>query len=113
MTKETRPWGYYEILYTENGMQIKRLVVRSGKRLSLQSHEKRSEHWYIKQGQALAEIEGNTYTLDVGHSITILKGEKHRVSAAGNDNLELIEIQEGTYLGEDDIVRYDDDFGRA
>ena len=113
MTKETRPWGYYEILYTENGMQIKRLVVHSGKRLSLQSHEKRSEHWYIKEGQALAEIEGNTYTLDVGHSITILKGEKHRVFAAGNDDLELIEIQEGTYLGEDDIVRYDDDFGRA
>jgi mannose-6-phosphate isomerase len=97
MTRETRPWGYYEILYTENGMQIKRLVVHSGKRLSLQSHEKRSEHWYIKEGQALAEIEGNTYTLDVGHSITILKGEKHRVSAAGNDDLELIEIQEGTY----------------
>jgi mannose-6-phosphate isomerase len=113
MTKETRPWGYYEILYIENGMQIKRLVVHSGKRLSLQSHEKRSEHWYIKEGQALAEIEGNTYTLDVGNSITILKGEKHRVSAAGNDDLELIEIQEGTYLGEDDIVRYDDDFGRA
>ena len=113
MTRETRPWGYYEILYTEDGMQIKRLVVTNGKRLSLQSHEKRSEHWYIKQGQALAEIEGKIYALKVGHSITILKGEKHRVSAAGSDDLELVEIQEGTYLGEDDIVRYDDDFGRA
>lgn len=113
MTKETRPWGYYEILYTENGMQIKRLVVYSGKRLSLQSHKHRSEHWYIRSGNALTQVEDQEYNLGAGHSITILKGEKHRVTAAGKNDLELIEIQEGTYLGEDDIVRYDDDFGRA
>jgi mannose-6-phosphate isomerase-like protein (cupin superfamily) len=113
MTRETRPWGYYEILYTENGMQIKRLVVHKGKRLSLQSHKKRSEHWYIRSGNALTQVEDQEYNLGAGHSITILKGEKHRVTAAGKKDLELIEIQEGTYLGEDDIVRYDDDFGRA
>lgn len=113
MTRETRPWGYYEILYTEDGMQIKRLVVYSGKRLSLQSHKHRSEHWYVRSGSALADIEGQEYVLNAGHSITILKGEKHRVTAAGKNDLELIEVQEGTYLGEDDIVRYDDDFGRA
>lgn len=111
--KDNRPWGWYEILLTLPEMQIKRIHVELGKRLSLQSHEKRSEHWLITAGKAKVQVNDKTYELIDGHSITILQGEKHRVEAIGDDDLEFIEIQQGTYFGEDDIVRYDDDYGRA
>lgn len=112
-TKENRPWGWYEILLTQADMQIKRIHVNAGKRLSLQSHEKRSEHWLITAGKAKVQVNEEFFDLTDGHSITIMQGEKHRVEALGDDDLEFIEIQQGTYFGEDDIVRYDDDFGRA
>ena len=111
--KEDRPWGWYEILLTLPEMQIKRIHVNTGKRLSLQSHEKRSEHWLITAGKAKVQVNEELFELTDGQSITILQREKHRVEAIGTDDVEFIEIQRGTYFGEDDIVRYDDDFGRA
>jgi len=113
MIKEERPWGWYEILLTESEMQIKRIHVYAGKRLSLQSHEKRSEHWFITAGIARVQVDEQYFDFTEGNSITILQGEKHRVQAVGDNDVEFIEIQRGTYFGEDDIVRYEDDFGRA
>ena len=111
--KEKRPWGWYEILITLPEMQIKRIYVEAGKRLSLQSHEHRSGHWLITAGKAKVQVEDAYFDLSEGHSITILKGERHRIEALEHDDVEFIEIQRGTYFGEDDIVRYEDDFGRA
>lgn len=114
MTREIfiRPWGFYDILHTEPGTQIKRIHVEANKRLSKQSHEHRAEHWYITEGKGIVEIEDNVFHVGAGDSITIGVKEVHRVAAAG-ESLTFIEIQTGDYLGEDDIVRYDDDYGRA
>lgn len=112
-SRETRPWGWYEILLTQPEMQIKRIHVDAGKRLSLQSHKKRSEHWLITAGKAKVQVDDQYYDFVEGNSITILKGEKHRIEAKEYDDVEFIEIQRGSYFGEDDIVRYEDDFGRA
>ena len=112
-TRSERPWGWYEILLTRPEMQIKRIHIDAGKRLSLQSHTKRSEHWLITSGTAKVTVDEQEFEFKNGNAITILVGEKHRVEALGEDDVEFIEIQQGTYFGEDDIVRYDDDYGRA
>lgn len=114
MTREIfiRPWGYYDILHTEPGTQIKRIYVENNKRLSKQSHKHRSEHWLITAGKALVEIEDNVFHLSTGDSVTIGVGEVHRIQGASEEGCTFIEIQQGDYLGEDDIIRYEDDFGR-
>jgi mannose-6-phosphate isomerase-like protein (cupin superfamily) len=116
MTQEifVRPWGFYVILHTEQRVQVKRIHVENGSRLSKQSHEHRAEHWYITQGYAKVEIGEQELHLGPGDYVSIEVGEVHRVEAEGaDDDLVFIEIQTGEYLGEDDIVRYEDDFGRA
>ena len=107
-----KPWGSYSTFEKNRTYLVKRITVEPGKRLSLQSHEHRSEFWIVAQGTALVTIENEERVLNVGESIVIGKQQKHRLSNTGESQLELIEIQFGTTLDEDDIVRYQDDFGR-
>jgi mannose-6-phosphate isomerase-like protein (cupin superfamily) len=116
MTQEifVRPWGFYIIIHTEQRVQVKRIHVENGSRLSKQSHKHRAEHWYITQGYAKVELGEQELHLGPGDYVSIGVGEVHRVEAEGTDeDLVFIEIQTGDYLGEDDIVRYEDDFGRV
>lgn len=112
-TKVFRPWGSYEVLEEGNGFKIKRLVVLPGKRLSLQSHNHRSEHWVVVQGCAVVQINDNHYNLNINESIYIKQGDKHRLSNESDSLLIIIEAQVGEYLDENDITRYEDDFKRA
>ncbi|CAE6881463.1 Mannose-6-phosphate isomerase / Mannose-1-phosphate guanylyl transferase [Pseudomonas marincola] len=107
-----RPWGNYTVLEQDQGFKIKRVVVRPGAALSLQSHRLRSEHWVVVQGQARV-ISGDTEcVLERNQSTYIAAGQRHRLANPGESDLVLIEVQSGDYLEEDDIVRYDDDYGR-
>ncbi|TFH41182.1 MAG: cupin domain-containing protein [Chrysiogenales bacterium] len=108
-----RPWGFYENLVEGTGHKVKRITVYPGKRLSLQSHERRSEHWYIVAGEALFNLNDDAIRLKPGEAVNIGLSDRHRIENVGSENLVFIEIQTGDYFGEDDIVRYDDDFGRA
>jgi len=112
MEKENRPWGGYEVLIDELGYKVKRLVVKSGKRCSYQAHHRRAEHWFVVQGTATATVDDKEITLKAGDSIDIPIGVKHRICGTGDNETILIEVQTGTYFGEDDIVRFEDDFGR-
>lgn len=108
-----RPWGAYESLGRGDRFQVKRLIVNPGKRLSVQLHHHRSEHWVVVRGTARI-LNGERETLLFENQSTyIAAGTRHRLENPGLIPLELIEVQSGSYLGEDDIVRFDDDFGRA
>jgi mannose-6-phosphate isomerase-like protein (cupin superfamily) len=109
---EKRPWGEFYNLYEAVGVKVKRLIVSPKNRLSLQSHQKRDEHWVVVKGVATVTCGESTFTLNEGQSVDIYIGVKHRLANRGTENLEIIEVQRGNYLGEDDIVRYDDDFKR-
>ena len=109
---DERPWGHFEILYEEPNLKIKRIVVKKGKRLSLQSHEKRSENWVILRGKAVVTLGNGRAYLSPNQSIFIPVRERHRVESVGDEDLVFIEVQTGMYLGEDDIRRYEDDFNR-
>lgn len=111
--EDRRPWGYYRVLADEPDHKVKRIVVYPGKRLSLQSHNSRTEHWHIVSGEALVTLNDRFIRLAAGESVDIPFGVKHRVGNPGSTDLVLIEVQRGDYFGEDDIVRYDDDFGRS
>lgn len=108
-----RPWGYYLVLYEEERCKVKRFLVRPGKRLSLQRHKHRAEHWHLVQGDAQVTLDGGTIRLAAGHSIDIPLGAVHRIENVGREDVIVIEVQTGSYLGEDDIERLEDDFGRA
>ncbi len=110
--KSFRPWGDYESLVKDNRWQVKLINVKPGQRLSLQKHKYRSEHWIIVSGTAKVEIDGNETIMHENQSTYIPLGSKHRLSNAGKIDLKLIEVQSGTYLGEDDIERFDDNYGR-
>lgn len=107
-----RPWGHYERLDIGPRFQVKAIVVKPGCKLSLQSHVHRSEHWIVVEGCALVTKGKATHTLSENGSIYIPAGEVHRLENAGKLPLRLIEVQTGSYFGEDDIVRYDDAYGR-
>jgi len=111
--KVYRPWGSYESLVVSNRFQVKRIVVHPGQRLSLQKHHHRAEHWVVVHGTAEVTCEDRTFMLAEDESTYIPLGHKHRLANPGRIPLELIEIQSGAYLGEDDIVRYDDEYGRG
>ena len=113
MTLEARPWGNYTVLISESNCQVKKLVVNPGKRLSLQSHKSRAEHWYIVQGQGIAHLDCAEIILNPGDSIDIPIESKHRISCISAMELVFIEVQTGSSFEEDDIVRYEDDFGRS
>ncbi len=108
-----RPWGYYLVLIEGTGYKVKQFLVRPGTRLSLQRHRKRSEHWIVVAGQAVVTRNAETLRLSPGESIDIPLGATHRVESLGPENLVIVEGQRGDYVGEDDIERLDDDFGRA
>ncbi|MFP9136013.1 mannose-1-phosphate guanylyltransferase/mannose-6-phosphate isomerase [Devosia sp. XGJD_8] len=107
-----RPWGGYSSVLMSDRFQVKRLFVKPGKKLSLQKHYHRSEHWVVVKGTAEVTIDGIVSTLGENQSIYLPLGCTHRLANPGIIELELIEIQTGSYLGEDDIVRIEDDFGR-
>ena len=107
-----RPWGSFETVEAGDGYRVKRLAIRPGARLSLQSHRRRSEHWVVVRGVARVTRGESTLTLSENQSIHIPRGERHRLGNPAETPLEVIEVQVGEYLGEDDIVRFDDDFGR-
>ena len=107
-----RPWGRYEIIDVSAGYQVKRLTVLPGMRISLQLHHKRSEHWVVTKGRATITRGDEVFDMEVNESTYIPLGVKHRLENRTDTTLELIEVQVGGYLGEDDIVRFDDDFTR-
>ena len=108
-----RPWGSYTVLDDEApDHKVKRLVIQPGQRLSYQRHAKRSEHWFIVSGTALATLDGAETKLDPGDAFDIPKGSAHRIANRGETDVVLIEVQHGSYFGEDDIERFDDDYGR-
>jgi len=112
MEIDHRPWGYYEVLVDERDHKVKRIVVHPGKRLSLQSHRRRSEHWFILYGKAVVTIDREELDLETGQSVDIPQGALHRILNAGAEILAFIEVQIGEYFGEDDIERFEDDYGR-
>jgi mannose-6-phosphate isomerase len=109
---EYRPWGYYEILKEKTNYKVKRITVKPGERLSYQYHHKRSEVWTIVSGKATITLDGDTASYLYGDTILISQGTKHRVENKGQDDLVFIEVQHGSYFGEDDIVRIEDDYNR-
>ena len=111
--EDHRPWGYYEVLVDEEQYKLKRIIVYPGMRLSLQRHAHRSEHWCIVSGKSLVRCGDTEKTLESGESIDIPEKSLHRIQNAGSDNLIFVEVQRGDYCGEDDIERFEDDYGRA
>jgi len=113
MTTETRPWGTYEIILDDEKSKVKKITVEPGKRLSYQTHEKRSEYWVIVEGTGTVTIDGIMSPAVGGDAFIIEQGLPHRIENIGTEPLVFIETQLGIYFGEDDIVRLSDDFGRA
>jgi mannose-6-phosphate isomerase-like protein (cupin superfamily) len=110
---EDRPWGTFAILDEGAGYKVKRLVVKGGQRLSLQRHRSRAEHWVVVSGAPRVIIAGRARRLRAREAVTVPKGAWHRIENPGRMPVVLIEVQYGSYLGEDDIIRRDDDYGRA
>ena len=113
LEKWIRPWGWYASIDAGPGFQVKRIHVNPGASLSLQSHVHRSENWVVVLGVAEITQADRVYSLGVGDSVFIEKGQRHRLANRMATDLEIIEVQTGSYLGEDDIVRYEDVYGRS
>lgn len=110
--RSERPWGWFQSLAEGEGYLVKRLRLHAGRRISLQRHRHRCEHWVVVAGTGTIECEGRLIAASVGTSVFIPAGGVHRASA-GSEPLEIIEVQRGSLLSEDDIERFDDDFGRV
>lgn len=110
---DTRPWGTYLVLADEPTYKVKRITVTPGKRISYQVHAKRSEHWFIVSGKGEVVLDGMDVAVEGGSTVDVHVGTKHRIGNTGDEPLTFIEVQYGTYFGEDDIVRFDDDYGRV
>jgi mannose-6-phosphate isomerase len=110
---ERRPWGTYTVLDEGSSFKVKRIEVLPGKRLSYQKHARRAEHWVVVAGEAKVTLDDREIIVRIGEAIDIPVGAAHRVENAGAEQLVFIEVQRGDYLGEDDIVRLQDDFGRT
>ncbi len=110
---DQRPWGTFTVLDEGDGFKVKRIEVFPGKRLSYQKHSQRAEHWVVVQGTAKVTLDDREMVVEAGQAIDIAIGSAHRVENPGEQTLLFIEVQRGNYLGEDDIVRLQDDFGRA
>jgi mannose-6-phosphate isomerase len=113
MYSETRPWGSFHVLDEQPGFKVKRIVVEPQGRLSLQSHKHRSEHWTVVNGTATVTVGDRVTAMTRGQSVDIPLGAKHRLENLHDGLVEIIEVQFGDYLGEDDIVRYDDIYARS
>lgn len=110
---DERPWGSFTVLDEGENFKVKRIEVLPGKRLSYQKHAQRAEHWMVVAGEARVTLDDEEIAVSVGGTVDIPIEAKHRVENASAEKLIFIEIQRGSYLGEDDIVRFSDDFGRA
>lgn len=110
---DQRPWGSYTVLEEGSTFKVKRIEVLPGKRLSYQKHSQRAEHWFVVAGIAKVTLDGREITVSAGEAIDVPVGAAHRVENPGDEALIFIEVQRGNYLGEDDIVRLQDDFGRT
>lgn len=109
---DQRPWGNYTVLDEGQNYKVKRIEVLPEKRLSYQKHSRRAEHWFVIAGTAKVTLNDREYLVKSGESINIAIGDKHRVENPDEKMLVFIEIQTGDYFGEDDIERFEDDFGR-
>jgi mannose-6-phosphate isomerase len=112
LESEERPWGSWHVIDVAEGYKIKRIHVNPGSRLSLQTHEHRSEHWVVIRGEATCEVDGVERVVKHDESIDVPLGAKHRLGNQGTEELVIVEVQLGSYTGEDDICRYEDDYGR-
>tara|TARA_A100001015_G_C14984603_1_gene710966 strand:- start:1107 stop:1451 length:345 start_codon:yes stop_codon:yes gene_type:complete len=112
MKKSKRPWGNYTVILEDTNFKLKLIEVEPGERLSYQFHNKRSEVWTIIEGMGEVIIDGDKINMKYGDSIKIKKNSKHRISNNSDNKLKFIEVQTGTYFGEDDIVRIEDDYNR-
>ena len=110
--KEERPWGKFFVLHDENSYKLKRIEVNPGGRLSYQYHHKRSEAWTIVEGIGTITLDGIVSQYQKGDTILIPQGVKHRIENKGREKVVFIEVQTGSYFGEDDIVRIEDDYNR-
>ena len=113
LPRDYRPWGWYESIALGPRFQVKRIVVNPGAALSLQSHNHRSEHWVVVEGTAKVTIDDEVQTITENQSVYIPLGAVHRMENPGKLTLTLIEVQTGSYFGEDDIIRYDDVYARG
>ena len=109
---EERPWGSYEVLADRKHYKLKEIIVKPGQRLSYQSHHRRTEIWAIVQGEGVVTLEGQELECYPGRSFFIPKEQRHRIECTGKKSLIFVEVQTGDYFGEDDITRYEDDYGR-
>ena len=110
---DRRPWGTFTVLDEGDGFKVKRIEVFPGRRLSYQKHAQRAEHWVVVRGTAKITLDGRELLVTPGQAVDIAIGMAHRVENPGDEPLIFIEVQRGAYLGEDDIVRLQDDFGRV
>ena len=113
IARTVRPWGWYETVSEAPGHKIKRIGVLPGQRISLQKHSQRAEHWVVVQGTARVTLDAQTFDLGVGQHCDIALGQVHRLTNVTEQPVEIVEVQFGAYLGEDDITRLGDDYGRA
>ena len=110
---DERPWGTFTVIDEGEGYKVKRIEVYGNKRLSYQKHAQRAEHWFIVEGKARVTLDGNDIDLTAGQAIDIPLGAAHRIENPAEEKMIFIEVQRGGYLGEDDIVRLQDDYGRS
>jgi mannose-6-phosphate isomerase-like protein (cupin superfamily) len=112
MESAERPWGSWHVLDEGAGYKVKRIHVLPGQRLSYQTHKHRSEHWVVVFGTATCVLDGKTIVAGPGESIDVATGAAHRITNEHSEELVIIEVQRGSYTGEDDICRLEDDYGR-
>ena len=110
---DERPWGNYQVLDEGPGFKVKRITVHPGKRLSLQKHARREEHWVVVAGHGVATLDDERVEIGPRDAVDVRTGAVHRIENTGAEPFVMIEVQHGEYLGEDDIVRFEDDFGRT
>ena len=111
-SEDERPWGHYVVLIDEELYKVKKVTVKPDLRLSLQKHKFRDEHWFIVTGEAKITIDDKEVVRKTGECIDIYKNQVHRIQNCGKTDLIFIEVQTGTYFGEDDIIRLEDDYNR-
>ena len=112
MNSETRPWGRYEVIEESSSHKVKSIFVAPGMRLSYQRHKYRAEHWFIVAGNPEVTVDGEIRKIGPGDSVQFAIGVLHRIANPGTEDVIFVEVQTGTYFGEDDIERVEDDYGR-
>ena len=112
LERDERPWGYYEVIDEGDDFRVKRICITSGCRLSYQRHTRRSEHWFVVGGSGTAIIDGVEHRVAAGSTVDVPVGVAHRMCNDEGQQLTFVEVQTGSYFGEDDIERLSDDYGR-